>query len=408
MIDSPFHEATHSESAVKIEGGGPDRGPRPLSSRFPTADDCDALKVAALLWAGCMVLGAVSVTVAQGMRTGDPVMWSASWTYLWILATPLAAIPMSFALYRLMLLLADRPLWFRILILSPAVVSAALLQGVYDHESGVTVARLFGARTLRPLFSEVLVVNVANYLGLYVLYVCAIELGTMRARAERYARQAARHALQSAEAREQARQAQLELLWSRLNPHFLFNTLNNVISLVTSEDRDRAILMLRRLSTYLRATLDLNGGAMLSLEDELEAAEAYAEIEAVRFDGVLDLDIECPPELRRACVPALILLPLVENAVKYAVAPSRGRASICIRASASDGVLWIEVRDTGVAPGMVSTVVAGTGLGLRNVADRLSTRYGAEAGLDACPGPRGFAARIHLPILLEQDQPCER
>jgi len=361
-------------------------------------DDYDALGLAVGLWAGCMSLSAFSITLAEVMRSDGATAWADAWVYVWILTLPVVAVPLSFALYRRALVLAAHPLWRRSLIQAPLILVAAVLQGVYDHEAGGVVARLFGEPPLRALFTEVLIINVVNYLGLYVIYVCAIELGIMRAHAQRYARQAARHALHSAAAREQAREAQLELLWARLNPHFLFNTLNNVISLVTSDDRDRATLMLRRLSIYLRATLDLNGGAMLSLEDEMAAAEAYAEIEAVRFDDVLDLDIDCPPELRQACVPALILLPLVENAVKYAVAPSRGRASISIKAWSSEGVLKIEVRDTGLASGVASTVPSGTGIGLRNVADRLLARYGGDAGLEAGPSERGFAALIRLPI----------
>ncbi|RZJ00736.1 MAG: hypothetical protein EON90_06305 [Brevundimonas sp.] len=379
------------------EGGGIERLRTRLHARL-TSDDCDAIKLAALLWVGFMALSAVSITLAQGARTGGSLQWAAPWQYAWILTLPLLAIPASFGVFRLMLRLAARPAVVRLSLVAPMVVIAAVAQALYDHETGVLLARLSHARPLGPLNSQALILNINSYLGVYALYACLVELGTVRARALRFSQKAAEHALQSAEARELARKAQLELLWFQLNPHFLFNTLNNVISMVVSDKPDRATVMLRRLSTYLRATLDLNGNAFLSLELEMAAVEAYAEIESVRFDGSLELQIDYPPSLRPVPVPALILQPIIENAIKYAVAPSRGVATITVRAWRSQGLLWLEVTDTGLSADATSPGEPGTGLGLGNVADRLAAQYGDRAGVQTEPKGRGFRVRIHLPL----------
>lgn len=358
-------------------------------------DDRHALKLAAFLWLGCMTLSAVSITIAQWARTGEGFQAAPAWAYVWILSLPFAALPLSFCLYQLMSRLAGRPLMVRSFALVLPVMAAAILQALYDHQSGTFIASVFGAPSLGPITGQALAANFVNYFSLYVLYVCMVELGTLRGRAARYAQQ-------GAEARELARKAQLELLWFQLNPHFLFNTLNNVISLVVGDRRDQATVMLRRLSTYLRATLDLNGSAVLSLENEMAAVEAYAEIEAVRFDRPLELDVDYPTELRQALVPALILLPLVENAVKYAVAPSRGRATIRVKAWRSDQAgekrLWIEVLDSGLSGKDCAPVPSGTGLGLRNVTERLAAQYADAASLEAGPAAGGFRVRLHLPL----------
>lgn len=355
-------------------------------------EDREALKLALLLWSGSVLLGAVSVTLAGAASSGQAPDWSDAWKYGWMASTLVLALPLSMGLYRLVLLLAGlRPLP-RVLMVAPFVFLAGCLQAVYDHEVGALLGGMAGAPPFRPLFSPALILNINSYLGLYALYVCLIELVTMRARAQRAA-------LREAEARDLARKAQLELLWFQLNPHFLFNTLNNVISLVVTRKPDRATAMLRRLSTYLRATLDLNGSAMLSLEREMEAVEAYAEIEAVRFDGELALDIDYPMALRQAVVPALILLPIVENAVKYAAAPSRGRAAITVAAGRAGEDLWIEVSDSGRAAGVVQAVEPGTGLGLRNVRQRLAAQYGDRASVQAAPDDAGFRVRLNLPLV---------
>lgn len=351
-------------------------------------DNGEALKLACLLWLGSTVLGAVSATLAQ-VAVGEPLHWADGWKLGWMASTLLLAIPVSFGLFRLMVALGKVRPFHRLVLVSPAVFFTGLAQAVFDHEIGAWLASLAGAPPFRPLLSPALILNVNSYLGLYALYVALIEVLTTRSRAQKVA-------LMAAEARELSRQAQLDLLWLQLNPHFLFNTLNNVIAMTVTGKPEKAASMLRRLSTYLRSTLDLNGRAILPLESELAAVEAYVEIEAVRFDEDLSLEINYPGAIRQAQVPALILLPIVENAVKYAVSPSRGQARIEVRASECDGLLRIEVEDTG--RGDAPPVDAGTGLGLRNVRDRLAAQYGDRASLLAGPVPDGFRVELHFPL----------
>lgn len=359
---------------------------RPLPASGP--DNREALKLAGLLWSGSVILGAISASLAQ-IATGEPLRWSDSWKLGWMISILVLAIPVSFGLFRLVIALARlRPL-HRVLLVAPAVFCAGLVQAVFDHEIGAALAVLVGEPPFRPLLSPALILNVNSYLGLYALYVALIEILSMRSRAQR-------SALMAAEARELAHKAQVDLLWLQLNPHFLFNTLNNIIAMIVTREPGKAATMLRCLSVYLRSTLDLNGDAMLSLESEIAALEAYLEIEAVRFDGDLRLEIDCPPALRQAEMPALILLPIVENAVKYAVGPSHGRARIDVTASERDGSLRIEVVDTG--RGEAPAVASGTGTGLRNVRGRLKAQYGDRATLDAGPSAGGFRVALQFPL----------
>ena len=198
--------------------------------------------------------------------------------------------------------------------------------------------------------------------------------------------------------RDLAQEARLAALRSQINPHFLFNTLNSISSLVLDRNIAGAERMLQNLATFFRATLTSQASDSISLHEEVELQRLYLDIEAVRFSDRMRVDIRVPPDLGRARVPALILQPLVENAVRHAVGRSETVTTIRIEAGLEDRRLRLSVEDDGPAR---DADRGGSGVGLANVADRLHAQFGSRATLSAGRSPDGgFVARMLLPLEL--------
>ncbi|HYI64519.1 MAG TPA: histidine kinase [Allosphingosinicella sp.] len=197
----------------------------------------------------------------------------------------------------------------------------------------------------------------------------------------------------------EAQEAQLRALRYQINPHFLFNTLNSLSSLVLSQRTDVAERMLMNLSTFFRATLSADPTADVPLEEEIKLQRLYLDIEQIRFPDRLAVEVDVPDSLLDARVPVLILQPIVENAVKYGVARSRKPVSVKVSAYEEAGHLHIKVKDDGeVAPEDLEG--GGTGVGLRNVCDRLIARYGPRAGCLHGPDPEGgYTVHIYMPVV---------
>jgi hypothetical protein len=192
------------------------------------------------------------------------------------------------------------------------------------------------------------------------------------------------------------REAQLAALRYQLNPHFLFNTLNSISSLVGEERNADAETMLLNLATFLRSTLSDEPSGTISLREEIELQRLYLDIEQARFGDRLRVEIDLPVELAGIRVPPLILQPLVENAILHGVA--RSEEPLTIRIAASDGGDHVDllVEDDGKS-GVIERR-EGTGLGLANVQGRLQTHYDGRATLAASPRPEGgYRARLELP-----------
>jgi two-component system, LytTR family, sensor histidine kinase AlgZ len=181
-----------------------------------------------------------------------------------------------------------------------------------------------------------------------------------------------------AQAQKLAAEARLRSLESRIHPHFLFNTLNSISSLIAVNPA-KAEQMVGRLAQLLRASLDNSNQSLIPLEQELAMVESYLEIEKARFGDKLRASTRVGEELRGARVPPMSVQALVENAVKHGVTPLRGGGTIEVAASADDGLLRIEVRDSG--PGFDMTAVA-AGHGLDNLVERLNSLFGAKAQLN--------------------------
>jgi signal transduction histidine kinase len=201
---------------------------------------------------------------------------------------------------------------------------------------------------------------------------------------------------QTSRAEASATAAQLAALRYQLNPHFLFNTLNAISSLIVTERAADAEIMTGKLSGFLRASLEADPASEVTLDEELETIQSYLEIEAVRFGERLAIAFDCPAPLLAAMVPSFLLQPIVENAVKYAVAPSRRPVTVTIRASTDGGLLCIAIEDDG-RQAFGALPKGGTGLGLANVRQRLNAFYGAAGTIDAVATERGFKVDLKLP-----------
>jgi two-component system, LytTR family, sensor kinase len=200
-------------------------------------------------------------------------------------------------------------------------------------------------------------------------------------------------------------QARMEALQSQINPHFLFNTLNSVSSLVR-RDPDSAREMIVKLSNILRRLLRKGGDSFVLLRDEVEFLDDYLDIEVVRFGREkLKVVKELEPASLQHMVPSMILQPLVENAIKHGLADKLEGGSIFIRSRSADGRIVIEVEDDGVGmPVSGTSTSAGTGIGMVNVSERLQVVYGdaAEITVESQPG-HGTLVRLVLPVLLAED-----
>lgn len=176
-----------------------------------------------------------------------------------------------------------------------------------------------------------------------------------------------------------AREATLEALRYQVNPHFLFNTLNAISTLVVEVRTTEAARMISRLSDFLRLTLSGDGEAEIPLADEIHFIRQYLEIERVRFGDRLAVSIDVGAELESMRVPALILLPIVENAVRHAVEHNERGGCISIHARRTGDRLRLMVSDDG--PGDSAAPIAGTGIGLANTRARLQQLFGARQEL---------------------------
>ncbi len=218
----------------------------------------------------------------------------------------------------------------------------------------------------------------------------------------------------------QATSAQLAMLRYQLNPHFLFNTLNSISTLVLLKQTDPANAMLTRLSGFLRHTLVTQPGGKVSVAQEVETLKLYLDIERMRFEERLRTVFKIDPAAAQASIPSLLLQPLVENAIKYAVSPQEEGARISLTAQVIGTRLRVTVADTG--PGMqaqaglsrVSDSLSGTralstGVGLANIRDRLAQAYGDEHRFEIDNPPEGgFTVTIEIPYEIYEDPEAAR
>jgi hypothetical protein len=199
-------------------------------------------------------------------------------------------------------------------------------------------------------------------------------------------------------AERDAQAAQLRALRYQVNPHFLFNTLNSLSSLVMARRDEEAETMIVNLSTFFRSSLAIDPADDITLAEEIQFQRLYLDIEKVRFPKRLEVRADIPAELEGARVPPLILQPLVENAIKHGVARSARPVTLRIAARVEDSRLVLTVEnDGGAANG--AHAPDGTGVGLTNVCERLAARFGAAAECDHGPLPGGgYLVTVAMPL----------
>jgi two-component system, LytTR family, sensor kinase len=250
------------------------------------------------------------------------------------------------------------------------------LAGMGDYDYGIMPIRYL--------------MEMANYLLFYIAGVTLIHLYD-------HYRESRERELRTAQLEAQLAQAELQSLQAQIHPHFLFNALNTISSVVY-EDARAADTMIARLSDFLRHSANASRRQEVTLQEELNFLNLYLDIMRPRFEDRLSVKIDVEPGVNDALTPRLILQPLVENSIKYAADPDSGRINIAIKAARENGSLRIEVRDDG--PGLAANVrgAAGNGVGLANTARRLERLYGRNHEFAMRDGDGGGAmVSVRLP-----------
>ena len=243
--------------------------------------------------------------------------------------------------------------------------------------------------------SQFLIYNIDRWLLTYWVIV-------LSSHAFNYYRSFRKGELNAAQLRTQLVQSQLEALKMQLHPHFLFNTLHSISALL-NKDVDGARTMITRLGDFLRLTLENAGTQEVSLQQEIEFLNGYLEIERVRFQDRLTTKVDIDPAVLDVRVPNLILQPIVENAMRHAIANNSNAGRIEIVATARNGMLRIEVKDNG--PGLAHAPSPGNlkhGVGLANTRARLERLYGSNHRFElANELTGGFVVTLEIPRVSE-------
>ena len=276
-----------------------------------------------------------------------------------------------------------------------ALLGLALLAGAIAGTA--LVLYLFPLFVLRDLRQTLAVGAINGVLALIVGAVVHV-YEDLRWRLAESLREVEEVRLAQARLREQAARAELAALQARINPHFFFNTLNTISSLV-EEDAGRAGEIVETLAELFRYTLRVAEAGPVPLVEELEFVQRYLTIERARFGDRLRVVREVEPAALSIRVPGLILQPLVENAVGHGIAPLKRGGTVRISARIAGETLLVEVGDDGAGLRAEPGAFVGEGHGLDNVRQRLATLYPGRAALDLGPAPggRGTVARIRVP-----------
>ena len=308
--------------------------------------------------------------------------------YLWgLLALVVRALARRFRI--------DRENWERAV---PIHFGASLTLGFLHLVLATAVQAVLRGAEPYPFLPKLVDNFAASYHWNLLIYWAIVAL----VHARDYARDAQEHRVRAAELETGVAEARLQALTMQLRPHFLFNTLNAIAELI-HEDPDAAERMVGRLADLLRRTLETDGSAEVPLATELELVDRYLDIQAVRFQDRLRVRWEVATDARAARVPAMILLPLVENAVRHGVSARPGPGEVGIRARREADTLRLEVWDDGPGLPAVSQNGARRGIGLANTRARLAQLYGATHRFELVDGaPTGLIVRMALPFRPER------
>jgi signal transduction histidine kinase len=293
--------------------------------------------------------------------------------------------------------LSHRPLPIRFAVLAISVLAVTIVHTFTD-----LLMFRWVALTLLPQWqSWALNLGVQRVFIVGILYLWTFCLALTLLWATRVSHAAERSARRATEFEAASHRAEAAALRLQLNPHFLFNALNSISSLVTVDRKQDAEDMIGQLSDFLRASLVTDPMADVTLGDEIATIEAYLSIECARFGSRMEIEIVLPEELVDTKVPNFILQPLVENAVKHGVAASRAKTVICVTAEKHFDDLVLSVINTtegAAAERAKSKAATSTGIGIANIRQRLAITYGQWATLETEPLPNGYRAMIRTPF----------
>jgi len=295
----------------------------------------------------------------------------------------------------------DMPIALRLLI---AAVALVILSGVWTVLRIMVFAWIIGEPPLWGEFNYWYFGSLFVFLSWSVLYYGIKYYELLALEHQKLLEESAlkeKEKMRRLRAESSAREAQLRMLRYQLNPHFLFNTLNAINALVRLEENRQAGEMIQYLSRFLRHSLEQDGIEDVSLEQELDSLMLYLNIEKARFQDRLQLEFDIDPRAREALVPSLILQPIVENSMKYAIDPSEDGGSVTVSASVEGDQLYLSVADTGPGIDDLNKDV-GRGIGLRNTLERLRALYDESYSFNATNrAPSGLEVRIGLPYRVD-------
>lgn len=343
-------------------------------------DGREALQLSAGLW-----IGSLAMVSASSIITGNVRYFG---EYLSLLTGLTSAVAIAYLMFLAMKALGGRPKWQAYLVMPILVVIAGFTQMFAENVLYFLLQAMFDNTRVPPqdLASQLMVTFM--YACLYATNMALLWVTSanraMRTQADRLAR-----------AEADGLRSELNALRLKLNPHFMFNALASASGLVEAHRHDEGVQMLDRLSSFLRTSYDVGLGD-ISLDEELSVVGDYLEVERVRFPDRLRVLIDVEDGLEEARVPSLLLQPLVENAVKYAVAPSSTPVQIAIVARRAGDRLHLAV--TNSAPTISRPVPSGTGVGQAATRSRLEIRYGGRAHFTSAPDAGGYHVQIDLPL----------
>jgi len=320
-----------------------------------------------------------------------------TWAYAYALGTPLV-------LWAAARLPIERSNWIRsaLLHIPISIVFSVVLTAL----ARVIIWLIFGYRMGRALtfqsMTNFVVGNFTEGIGIYLLI-------ALMSYAYDYYRRYREGQLKTLQLEAQLSQAQLQALKMQLHPHFLFNTLHSISALLT-KDVEAARKMITRLGDFLRLTLENSGSPEVTLKQEMEFLTCYLEIERIRFQNRLVTRMDLGEKTLDAKVPNLILQPIVENAIRYGIAPRSTPGLLEIEAKQLNGKLRIQVRDNG--PGLPEHRTSQTqfkkGLGLANTETRLKRLYGADHLFDLANNPAGgLIVTLEIPFHKDGSAPSQ-
>lgn len=347
--------------------------------------------VQALVW--CTVLW----VVAQGfyLAPGLTTIGVSRQILLYFVGCGLLGVGFCFFIFLTQWLTRRRPRGRKLAAALGSTAISLTLHTIVDTWLYVEMMRpdeVMGRTDPTAMWNLLLLTNFTSLAAVHVIFAGAVALTIAGIQAEERERKLAA-------ARAAAQEAQLAALRFQINPHFLFNALNAVTSLVGAGRNPEALSVVSRLSSFFRASLNAPPGAALPLQEELDVVGSYLEIEAARFGERLAVEIEAPEALYRALLPHFLLQPLVENAVKHGVAGSKRRVTVRVCARAEGHALVLTVSDDGAS---TAPAPAGSGIGLANVAARLDALFGEAGRLVTRPLNPGFEAEVRLPLTYEK------